>query len=347
MKRLAKYSLPLALIALSSGIVHSEELPKVKIAWSIYVGSMPLGYAQDTGILKKWGKKYGVDLEAVQVNDYVEGINQYTTGQFDGVITMVLDALTIPAASGVDTSMPILLSNSLGNDGLIMKGDTDLKSLKGKQINLVQFSGSHYLMTRALDSVGLTEKDIKIVNTSDADMTAMFPDSSIQGMVTWKPQLSNILEQNKDAHLVFSSADIPGEINDGIIIHTELLKKNPGIGKAITGAWYEVMQILATPGAERDKAVAAMADASGSSVESFENQLKTTHFYKPKEAADYVASKQFHDGFTKIQQFSFKHGLLGDGAKSADFVGVDFQGSITGNSQNVRLHFPVEYMSQQ
>lgn len=70
------------------------------------------------------------------------------------------------------------------------------------------------------------------------------------------------------------------------------------------------MQILATPGAERDKAVAAMADASGSSVESFENQLKTTHFYKPKEAADYVASKQFHDGFTKIQQFSFKHGLL-------------------------------------
>ena len=126
-----------------------------------------------------------------------------------------------------------------------------------------------------------------------------------------------------------------------------MLKKNPGIGKAITGAWYEVMQILATPGAERDKAVAAMADASGSSVESFENQLKTTHFYKPKEAADYVASKQFHDGFTKIQQFSFKHGLLGDGAKSADFVGVDFQGSVTGNAQNVRLHFPVEYMSQQ
>lgn len=119
-------------------------------------------------------------------------------------ITMVLDALTIPAASGVDTSMPILLSNSLGNDGLIMKGDIDLKSLKRKTDQFGSVSGSHYLMTRALDSVGLTEKDIKIVNTSDADMTAIFPDPSIQGMVTWKPQLSNILEQNKDAHLIFS-----------------------------------------------------------------------------------------------------------------------------------------------
>jgi NitT/TauT family transport system substrate-binding protein len=38
----------------------------------------------------------------VQVNDYIESINQYTAGKFDGVVMTNMDTLTIPAAGGVD-----------------------------------------------------------------------------------------------------------------------------------------------------------------------------------------------------------------------------------------------------
>ncbi len=53
------------------------------------------------------------------------------------------------------------------------KGKT-LADLKGQQVNLVQFSVSHYLLARALQSVGLSERDLTTVNTSDADMVAAF-----------------------------------------------------------------------------------------------------------------------------------------------------------------------------
>ena len=56
-----------------------------KVAWSIYVGWMPWGYAADTGIVKKWADNYGINIEVTQFNDYVESINQYTAGAFDAV----------------------------------------------------------------------------------------------------------------------------------------------------------------------------------------------------------------------------------------------------------------------
>ena len=47
--------------------------------------------------MKKWADKYGITVEIVQINDYVESINQYTAGEFDGCSMTNMDALSIPA----------------------------------------------------------------------------------------------------------------------------------------------------------------------------------------------------------------------------------------------------------
>src|SRR3546814_718193 len=100
----------------------ADEAPKARtefnIGWSIYAGWMPWPYAQQAGIVKKWGDKYGVDIHFVQVNDYVESVNQYTAGKLDGVTVANMDALTIPAAGGKDTSAIIVGDYSNGNDGI-------------------------------------------------------------------------------------------------------------------------------------------------------------------------------------------------------------------------------------
>ena len=46
---------------------------------------MPWAYAAEAGIVKKWADKYGITINVTQINDYVESINQYTAGKFDGV----------------------------------------------------------------------------------------------------------------------------------------------------------------------------------------------------------------------------------------------------------------------
>src|SRR5690606_31193693 len=131
--------------------------------------------------------------ELTQINDYVESINQYTAGQFDGCVMTNMDMLTIPAAGGVDSTALIVGDYSNGNDGIVLKGaGKKLADIKGQSVNLVELSVSHYLLARALDTVGLAERDIKVVNTSDADIVGAFGAPTVTSVVTWKPLLSEI-----------------------------------------------------------------------------------------------------------------------------------------------------------
>ena len=142
-----------------------------KVCWSIYAGWMPWAYGVEQGIIQKWADKYDIDIEVVQFNDYIESVNQYTVGDFDACSITNMDTLTIPAAGGVDNTVLIINDYSNGNDGLVLKDKTSLAEIKGQRVNLVELSVSHYFLARALETVGLSERDIQVVNTSDADMT--------------------------------------------------------------------------------------------------------------------------------------------------------------------------------
>src|SRR5690606_15777941 len=115
---------------------QTEQRKEFNIGWSIYAGWMPWPYAQQAGIVKKWADKYGITINIVQVNDYVASVNQYTAGKFDGVTVTNMDALTIPAAGGKDTSAIIVGDYSNGNDGILLKDASTLSALKGQQVYL-------------------------------------------------------------------------------------------------------------------------------------------------------------------------------------------------------------------
>ena len=126
----------LALGLVAQGVAtraFAEAKKEFNIAWTIYVGWMPWPYAADAGIVKKWADKYGITINVTQINDYVESINQYTAGKFDGVTVTNMDALTIPAAGGVDTSAIIMGDFSNGNDGIVLKKGKTLADIKGQQ----------------------------------------------------------------------------------------------------------------------------------------------------------------------------------------------------------------------
>ena len=327
---------------------QAAEKTSFKVAWSIYVGWMPWDYADQSGILKKWADKYGIKIELTQINDYVESINQYTAGQFDACVMTNMDALTIPAAGGVDSTALIVGDYSNGNDGIVLKGTgKKLADIKGQSVNLVELSVSHYLLARALDAVGLAERDIKVVNTSDADMVGAFAAPSVTSVVTWKPLLSEITAVPKTT-LVFDSSKTPGEILDLMIVNSEVLKTNPKLGKALVGAWYETMALMQGKDAKTTAALESMAKASGTDLAGFKGQLATTHMYwTPATAVAATKSPDLVKKMDMVRKFSFDHGLLGEGAKTVDVVGIEFPGGATlGNKANLKLRFDTTYMQQ-
>lgn len=313
------------------------------IGWSIYAGWMPWPYAEKSGILKKWADKYGIKINLVQVNDYVESVNQYTAGKLDGVTVTNMDALTIPAAGGKDTTAVIMGDYSNGNDGIVTKAGKTVADLKGQTINLVELSVSHYLLARALELNGMKLSDIKTMNTSDADIVGAYATPQVKTVVTWNPQLSEVKKTGTE---VFSSAQIPNELQDLMVVSSATLKANPALAKALVGAWFEMMALLEKGGPKAEAAIADMAKMSGTSTDNYKAQLRTTYFYyKPADAVAYETGPDIVKHEDLVRQFSFSHGLFGPAATSVDAVGIEIPGGrVLGNKNNIKMRYDASFM---
>ena len=334
------------LAALLSFSAQAEKKDSFSVCWTLYAGWMPWGYANTSGIIDKWAKKYGIDIDVVQLNDYVESINQYSVGQFDGCTMTNMDALTIPAAGGVDSTALIVGDYSNGNDGLLIKGEgKTLADIKGMRVNLVELSVSHYFLARALETAGMSERDVTVVNTSDADIIAAFSTPSVQAAATWNPMLAEIKAQPGSTE-VFDSSKIPGEILDMMVVNTQTLKDNPDFGKALVGAWFEILELMQSGTPAATEALTEMAKASGTDLAGYQSQLATTKlFYTPQETLDFITSPALPETMTKVANFSFEHGILGEGARSADAIGMTFAGDVTtGDKTNIKLRFDPTYV---
>lgn len=316
-----------------------------RVAWSHYTGWEPWGYAEKAGILKKWADKYDIDIELTLVNDYIESINLYTAGKFDACTMTNMDALTIPAVGGIDSEAVIVGDFSNGNDGIVMKQGDKVADLKGRTVNLVELSVSHYLLARALDMNGLSERDIKLVNTSDADIAALFVSDDKGAAVTWNPPLMQA-RNAEGAKLVFDSSEIPGEIIDLMVVRSSA---PDSLKLALAGAWYETLAVMTGKGAQADKAIEFMANASGATVAEFKAQLATTAmFYTPADAVAFTASQKLMETMEHVRQFSFDKGLFGEAAQSPDFVGIQFDnGKVLGEADNIKLRFTSRWMKAQ
>ncbi|WP_299130572.1 putative urea ABC transporter substrate-binding protein [uncultured Amaricoccus sp.] len=325
----------------------AEQKTDFKVAWSIYVGWMPWGYAADTGIVRKWADKYGLTIEVTQFNDYVESINQYTAGAYDAVTLTNMDGLSIPAAGGVDTTAVIVGDFSNGNDAVILKDGAALADIEGRSVNLVEFSVSHYLLARALETLGKSEQDVAVVNTADPDMVGAFQTPDVTAMVTWNPMVSEIVKL-PDATKVFDSAQIPGEIIDLMVANTETITDNPDFAKALSGIWYETLALATADTPEGAEARAAMGAASGTDQAGFEAQLTATKLFdKPAEAVAFVTSPDLATTMNHVRTFLFDKGLLGAGAPSADVVGIELpSGEVLGDGGNVKLRFTDDWMQR-
>ncbi|MCV2403425.1 putative urea ABC transporter substrate-binding protein [Marinomonas sp. C2222] len=342
MKYFAK-KVPVLLISLLLS-ANAMATDSFKVCWSIYVGWMPWSYGAEEGIVKKWADKYGIDIEVVQINDYVESINQYTTGQFDACTMTNMDALTIPAAGGVDSTALIVGDFSNGNDAVILKDKTSLADIKGQTVNLVELSVSHYLLARGLDTVGLKEADVNVVNTSDADMVSIYGNDEITSVVTWNPLVSEILAM-PNSNKVFDSSQIPGEIIDLLVINTDTLNANPKLGKALVGAWYEIMGLMNGTDSAAIAARTAMAEASETDLAGYDAQLASTEmFYTPEAALSLTNSKELMTTMKNVAEFSFDHGLLGDGAPDAGVIGIETPAGVYGDPSYIKLRFDPTYM---
>jgi NitT/TauT family transport system substrate-binding protein len=318
--------------------------PTFTVGWSIYAGWTPYYYMNKSGILRKWADKYGITIK-VQRFDYAPSLDAFVAKNIDACAMTNMEALDMPAASGVPTTVVLIGDYSNGNDALLVRNGTQMKDLAGKKLLLVQKTVSEYLFDRAMTISGLREhiKKVRLVNTSDSDIaTAFIGDAGASAVVTWKPMVSQLVKQ-KGVTSLFNSSQIPGEILDLTVIRTDVLAKPDGqkFAKALTGAWFEMLAQM-----NNDKVLTAIAEGSQDTLASYKEQLSTTKmFYTPQAATEFGAAPALKEKMALVRQFCFDHGLLGANTKSVDEVAVKYpDGTVQGKADRVRLVFDLSYM---
>jgi len=314
------------------------------VVWSIYAGWNPWSYAGTSGILDKWAARYGIKIKLVRM-DYMPSIEAFTTPSVDACVMTNMDCLTIPVAGGISCSAIIVGDYSNGNDALIVRNNLTIPQLKTKKVSLVQFSVSHYMLSRALDMNSMSDDDVKIVNVSDSDIgPAFIANKDQEAVVTWNPLVMEIMK-TPGLKKIFDSSQIPGEILDLMIVKTKVLQATPDLGKALAGAWFEVMDIMSSRTDKGKGALNDMAKVGGSSLIEYQNQLKTTAmFYKAADAITYTSGEEMKTNMRRVRNFCSKYELLGKGVK-ADDLGIKFpDGSVIGNKNNILFIYDVSYM---
>jgi NitT/TauT family transport system substrate-binding protein len=334
-----------------AGLAPAADKPSFTVGWSVYVGWNPYYYMAKSGILKKWADKYGVNIR-VQRFDYAPSLDAFVAKNIDACAMTNMEALDMPAAAGIDTTSIITGDYSNGNDALLVRRDLTMPQLAGHKVLMVEKTVSQYLFERAMTLSGLESqiRRVKLVNTSDSDIaTAFITDTSQDAVVTWKPLVSQIAK-TKGVKSIFDSSRIPGEIVDLMVVRTEILNRPDGSGqrfaKALAGAWYETTKLMTAPGPGTDKVLQAIADGSQDTLESYKEQLRTTHLFStPQSAGAFTKAPEFQQKMNLVRRFCFSHGLLGANTKSVEDVAISFPGgAVQGKADRVRLRFDASYM---
>jgi NitT/TauT family transport system substrate-binding protein len=124
------------------------------------------------------------------------------------------------------------------------------------------------------------------------------------------------------------------------------LKDNPDLGKALVGIWYETIALMKDTGDKGKAARDEMAKLSGTDLEGFEAQLKTTRmFYTPKETVAFLSSGDLSKTMDLVRTFCFEHALLGENVKSKDAIGIAMpSGAVLGAKKNVKIRFDTTFL---
>lgn len=325
--------------ALAIPNVFAQNKKNFTVAWSHYIGWEPIGLMAANGMLKKWADQEGITITVKEPMAYVDSFTQFNGGSFDAVTITNMDALL--ALNAVESEVLVVGDYSNGNDGVVLRGGATAADIKGRTVQLVEGSVSQFVLARMLALHNLKSSDVKLLDVKDENLIVSAFTSNRNpkaAVVTWNPFLVDV-RNARGSKMVFDSSQIPGEVMDMIVVRKDA---PASFKRALSGAWYETVALLASGGAKRAEAMQFFASAMSQTVAQTEAQLKTTAMYYRKE--DAVA-------FTEAADLKRVTQLVVDFAKQSklnmdiDQIGVKFpDGSVIGNTRNVRLTFTSEYM---
>ncbi|MDX1352993.1 MAG: ABC transporter substrate-binding protein [Thiomicrorhabdus sp.] len=268
----------LAGLAMGAMTWQANAAEPLKIGYSDWPGWV----AWEVAIEKKWFAKEGVDVE-FEWFDYVASMDAYAAGKLDAVHMTNGDAL-VTGSTGAPSVMILLNDYSNGNDMVVaQQGISSIKALKGKKVGVEVGFVAHMMLLTALDANGMSESDVTLVNVPTNETPQVLASGEVDAIVAWQPSSGQALSMVPGSKAVFTSADNPGIIYDGLSVNPASLSGRKKDWMKVLKVWYKTVDYINDPKTRAD-AISIMASRVGLSPEEYEPFLKGTKILSLEEA---------------------------------------------------------------
>ena len=213
-----------------------------KIGTVVWIGYGPFYVADALDLYKKSGIK--VQLQAFTdpalIPPAIEG------GTVDGGM-LTYDQVIGVVAKGSTQRVVMPIDYSDGGDAIVATKDiTSVAQFKGKKIGFNPLSPSDFLLSYALTTAKLSDKDVLPVNMTPEAIPAAMASGGLQIGVTYEPSVSQIVSMGggNKYHVVFSTKNAPGLITDVLVFKKEYIQASPAVVKAVIQGYLDGLEYM-------------------------------------------------------------------------------------------------------
>jgi NitT/TauT family transport system substrate-binding protein len=235
MKTLSKLSLATGLLAASLLVAPAAQAAEnFKLGTVVWIGYGPFYVAEALDLYKK----YGLSVKLQFMNDPGLLPAALASHSVDGAM-LTYDQVIGSDAKGLKQKVVMPIDFSDGADAIVATSDVKtVAAFKGKKIAYNPLSPSDFLLSYALQSHGLSDKDISSVNMTPEAIPGAMVSGSLPIGVTYEPNVSQILSAGKGKfHVIYSSHDAPGLIADVLVFDQSFIDAHPAEVKSILHAY--------------------------------------------------------------------------------------------------------------
>lgn len=295
-----RFVIPFALLLTSACTPQPEPM--------VVGGNSWLGY-QPLYLAERVGAYAGQGVEMRELPTSLDTVRAFRRGDIKAAALTLEEALML-AESGMPLCIPLVMSYSNGADTLLVKeGIETLAELKGKRIGVENTAVGAHMLARALELGELGLTDVTVVPVDLESHYQAFVEGRVDALISFEPLRSQLLAQG--AKELFSSAEIPNEITDLLVIEQGYFEQHPQQVSALLKGWFKGLTLML---GEMDMSQQAwLQQRTGLNAGELEQGLKLIRFHSQEKNAAILSQRQhpFRLAARKVNEDMLQRRVIG------------------------------------
>lgn len=316
-KRLYLFLMGIA-ICMSLGILAScfqQPTKPLLVGTNEWPGFAPLYLAEQLGYYQNSAVKIVDYPSSTEISRAIRSSNLQAGG-------ISMDETLLLAETFPEIRVILLMDLSNGAD--VILGKPELKTLsdiKGKKVGVENTALGGYILSRALDQVGLSVEDITVVSLGYSEHESAFKQGEIDAVVTFEPVRSKLMATG--AKVLFDSRKIPGEVVDVLVVRQEMIETQPKDLEQLIRGWFMALDYLKK---QPESAAQIMAERGRITPHQLLASLELLKFFTPEENQKLLSqgNRNLVEASEKLSQVMREKKLLNSDVKFSSLLDARF-----------------------